>query len=364
MNIFKILANGDGKINEANISAFLGYLLDPKANHGLQFEFLKRFLADAVEDEDFVYEKYEYEVFLEQAFSGEGKSKQIVDIVVVCYQIVSEKKGESLVKHFLANTKDIKKIFLIENKISKNSLTNNQLIRQFESTKKELDKLNLQDNLDLQETIHSVFVTPKDTKTEKEYENSRNSLANSSHLFWHSAHANDKYKTVYDFLTDILQAENSGTIEPLSEYTKHTIKAFVQFIENDFKSQRQEEKERKNDGSYTARFIKLNEETQIEKKLEELKYNIEQYDARLDIKEPDMSIPRFPCLVLTYKGINIKLSVNYESRKEISLGYCVADSREFYTKEDWMSNKLLISEPKTIFEAIQKAQQSIDKAFE
>ena len=44
MNIFKILANGDGKINEANISAFLGYLLDPYQNHSLGYEFLHRFI--------------------------------------------------------------------------------------------------------------------------------------------------------------------------------------------------------------------------------------------------------------------------------------------------------------------------------
>ena len=35
MNIFKILSSGDGSIKEPNISAFLGYLLDPNQEHGL-----------------------------------------------------------------------------------------------------------------------------------------------------------------------------------------------------------------------------------------------------------------------------------------------------------------------------------------
>ena len=35
MNIFSILASGDGKIFELSISAFLAYLLDPKKDHGL-----------------------------------------------------------------------------------------------------------------------------------------------------------------------------------------------------------------------------------------------------------------------------------------------------------------------------------------
>lgn len=42
MNIFKILANGKGSVNEENISAFLGYLLDPSGDHGLRHEFIKR----------------------------------------------------------------------------------------------------------------------------------------------------------------------------------------------------------------------------------------------------------------------------------------------------------------------------------
>jgi hypothetical protein len=44
MNIFKILAQGDGTINEPNVSAFLGYLLDPNEDHGLGSKFLERFL--------------------------------------------------------------------------------------------------------------------------------------------------------------------------------------------------------------------------------------------------------------------------------------------------------------------------------
>ena len=45
MNIFKVLADGDGSINEANISAFLSFLLNPKNDHGLNDELLKRILT-------------------------------------------------------------------------------------------------------------------------------------------------------------------------------------------------------------------------------------------------------------------------------------------------------------------------------
>ncbi len=41
MNIFKILSSGDGSIKEPNVSAFLGYLLDPNKEHGLKDYLLK-----------------------------------------------------------------------------------------------------------------------------------------------------------------------------------------------------------------------------------------------------------------------------------------------------------------------------------
>ena len=45
MNIFEVLSQGKGSINEENISSFLAYLLDPNEDHGLYTEFLERFLA-------------------------------------------------------------------------------------------------------------------------------------------------------------------------------------------------------------------------------------------------------------------------------------------------------------------------------
>ena len=44
MNIFKILNNGHGNVSETNVSAFLGYLLNPNEDHGLKDEFLKQLL--------------------------------------------------------------------------------------------------------------------------------------------------------------------------------------------------------------------------------------------------------------------------------------------------------------------------------
>jgi PD-(D/E)XK nuclease superfamily protein len=373
MNIFKVLANGDGRINEANISSFLAYLLNPNADHGLNYEFLKRFTSSSFDEANFKYEKFEYEIFLEQAFKEGEKSKQIVDLVIVCYSIDKGSRNESLVKEFINNTKVVEKIFLIENKTTSNSLNPGQLVRQFDSTRSELES-------DMHDKIHSIFITPKEQKIIDEF--SKSNLSNASHIYWKSLEEEDE--SVYSFLVDILQQEANGTIEPLSEYTLHTIKAFNQFIDSDFKSQKDEEKERKHDYSYTNECIRLNEESQIEKKLKELKEELESKDSSLKISEPIMKRVCEPSLLLEYKGLGISLFAGQKSRNTIIIFYVVATSRDLldkvaynlnaqvrkanygdaaYFKEDWMKKQLPISDTDIIYNAIIKAQKSIDKGI-
>ena len=45
MNIYKTLATGDGRIDEANVSSFLGYWLDPNEDHGINDELLKALIT-------------------------------------------------------------------------------------------------------------------------------------------------------------------------------------------------------------------------------------------------------------------------------------------------------------------------------
>ena len=45
MNIFEIFCEGDGKINEANMSSALHFLLNPKAPHGFHVTALSEFLS-------------------------------------------------------------------------------------------------------------------------------------------------------------------------------------------------------------------------------------------------------------------------------------------------------------------------------
>lgn len=333
MNIFKVLANGDGSINEANVSAFLGYLLDPKADHALGHEFLKAFLEHVISDEDFDPEKYEYQVFYEQAFKEGNLAKQIVDIVLVCYTINLGNGKESLFKEFLNNRKEVKRIFLIENKIKSGSITQGQLERQFNSTVSEL-----KDNVETE--IHSVYITPENPKFYEDFETAKINLK--SHLFWNRSEDEPSIKSI---LLNIIKMEAKGEIEPLNQYTLHTIKAFVQFIENDFKSEKQVEKARLNDGSYIEKFEKLNLKSNIVEKLETLKSKLESVNPKLigKIYGPDLSSKRHPKLFLIIDGIKLGLNAGYSSRDKLSLGFHIdKNTPESKDKLINLANKLNI----------------------
>jgi len=367
MNIFKILANGGGSINETNVSAFIGYLLDPKADHGLGFEFISRFLRSNVE-EDFKFELYDYEIFYEQAFQEKGNKKEIVDIVVVCYSINRGDKQQSLVKAFLQNTKKPERIFLIENKIKTSSFTKGQLANQFTSAYQEVSEVE-------KNKIHSIYLTPKHKSLDEDFLASK--LKNSSQVYW-----NQEQDSVKSILSEVLDDEARGVIEPLSEYTLHTIKAFCQFIESNFKSHKEEEKERKQDYSYTNKCIELNEASGIEEKLNRLKTELLNLDSALSISEPNLNRICEPELFVDYKGIAISLYAGHKSRNSIMLIYRVHEERKLldkladklnldikkanygdsaYCKEEWMKDKLPIENYEAIYESIQNAFKRINQ---
>jgi len=240
MNIFKILANGHGSINEANVSAFIGYLLDPKADHALGDEFLKRFLEKIEEtNENFENQFYnlDFQIFYEQAFKEEKNAKQIVDLIIVAYQTKMESGKEKLIHDFIENKKEIKKIYLIENKIRKGSITKGQLIKQYNSTIHQIP-----DNY--ASHVTSIYLTPDESKYDEEFKKAQETLNNAYHINWKSVNKEGGV-SILEILYSLLKDEVEGKIEPLNEYTLHTIKAFCLFIENEFRSERQLNKAKK-----------------------------------------------------------------------------------------------------------------------
>lgn len=361
MNIFKILAKGDGKIDEANISSFLGYLLDPYQDHGLGFEFLSRFL-ELLDIVGFIPTKYDYEIFYEQAFRESNEPKNIVDIVILCFESNYGIKKESFVKSRINSKKELRYIFLIENKISAKSIKKSQLKTQFDATKDEL-------GID-EEKIFSIYITPEDEVFKNEFANYENS--NKFHFLWYSKRWQNE-NTMIGLLKKIVEEEAKGDIENLNSYTKTTLISFMHFIINGFKSNLQETKERKNDGSYTQRFRELNEKSRIVDKLQKLADYLLTNNTYVNDKKVklDLSKPRFPTISIFFGDFTIDIHAGSLSRDRIGFIYRInannisesrkkllgliekykmdglknANSREAYCRTNEMQNETIILEP-------------------
>lgn len=277
MNVFKILSTGDGKLDEPSVSAFLGYLLNPKADHGLNDSFLKLFLQKCFKDfNDFplrnkkgeiqglsILSNYDVEVILEQAFkrlvkvdtgefvtdgeqeendevdkvniavSSGGEKINYVDIVIVIYP----KLGRlNQTKSF---NKELKAVILIENKI-KAKPTQDQLLNQFDGARKKLIELGL-DESEISNKMFNIYVTP-DIETYKthftEFQNKNKYI---QHLRWHEKDNCIAGESISSLMIELLNEEIKGNVDAIPEYTKHTIKSFVAFIKNDFRSYVDEE---------------------------------------------------------------------------------------------------------------------------
>ncbi len=190
MNIFDTLVKGKGCINEENISSFLGYLLDPSEDHGLKDIFFNSFLHLIKVDESEIEttDLNKVEIKLEYPVS---KRKRIVDIV------------------FETNNH----VIAIENKISEQSKQKNQLQEEYNGLK--------DSDLAVKPIIicylvpegndESIIVSEKDKQIT---------------ILW---------SNVIEILTTILQQENSAKINPINDYVKHTLKAFINFMNNTLK---------------------------------------------------------------------------------------------------------------------------------
>jgi hypothetical protein len=249
MNIFKTLASGSGSINEPNVSAFLGYLLNPKEDHGLGDTFLRKFLKPLLDlDKDnlkflkdrnlSIRSNFEMVVLLEQAFKKDI-GKKVVDIVIICYENESQQGqslAENIIKQKIKGDGIPKHIFLIENKIVDDSVRKGeeQLQNQYQQTIEKLDEIINKDRLDklkIEDLVSVLFVTPGGNNSIEEFDNFKGTSDKHLHLFW------NKRDSISKMIKEILEKETL----PIDVYCKHTLQAFWEFIENGFKSKITEE---------------------------------------------------------------------------------------------------------------------------
>lgn len=390
MNVFKVLANGDGSINEPNISAFLAYLLDPNQDHGLRFEFLCRFLSQ-VDIKDFRPEKYDYEIILEQAFRDENselKKREIVDIIILCFDSNKGNYKEIVATNIINTQKQLKYVFLIENKVNNSAKKEEQLYNQFVNFVSTIEKINTDFK---SENVYSIYLTPENSTFNEEFTKFALENENGTHIKWivdeekpdtENENEENSTLTIYGILKQIIVDENNGKIEAINEYTKHTIISFIKFIENDFKSQRVEEKERKNDGKYTQYYIDININSDIENKLDKLRDELLKRNESWNsiLSKPNLSRPRFPFLTLVFGAIDIQIHAGSVSRDKIAIVYRsnrrdensfeqlqkVANKlnikikkaeykKDAYTQTEKMKTKISISDFEAVYNALNEA---------
>lgn len=290
MNIFKILSSGDQKLKEPAVTSFIAYLLDPYEGHGLKAALLNKILKPIVEEDTNNFKDLIVTQAKEKKFSSTNllqKFEVEVNIEVSKILINEDRSGdENNEKKKNKKRADIDIVlklhpkdgnntyaFCIENKIQDGAIgkENDQLITQLKAYLSEVSKL--KDNLSsendsMEEIISSIFLTPDSVSSdnyfkafkEKKQEDEKLKAHLAFHIAWQKTDDDKRIKpknTIYDYLKEILSEEAQGTIEPIHDYTKHTIKAFMNFIDSGFKSIVQEKNE---EDKYKKEFFDTEDE--------------------------------------------------------------------------------------------------------
>lgn len=226
MNIFKILANGNGNIYEPSVSAFLGYLLNTNEDHGLNDMFLKKFLNKVFGD----------------AITLQGIDDIVVELEFKINTETTSSKNNIRyidIKISLQLT-DGKKINLyIENKISKSAKNKGQIeditnaIREFNFIKTVNDDIN----------NYFIYLTPKNVY-DIEFKKAKQLGNNARHIFWESQ--------IIEILEETINNINDLQTDNVSNYIVKTIISFIDFIKTGFKSKEQEIKLMKKLGYHEA----------------------------------------------------------------------------------------------------------------
>ncbi|KUP04675.1 hypothetical protein Q75_14540 [Bacillus coahuilensis p1.1.43] len=252
MNIFKVLSSNDGSINEPNVSSFLAYLLDPNENHGLGSRFLESFLSpmvlgDVDSFKELVYQnkvrdlsrnsKYEVRVQAEvkvNILENEIPRKtRDIDIVIELFDPIFSKSVPKF-------------SFCVENKIKDGAIQtgDNQLFEELNGLVEYYQTLSDEGE---QTLVSFIFLSHSGSKKAKlEFSELLFSLEHydravpNIHLSWGDEEGIEPNVTVVDLLSRILKEESIGKIEPIFEYTKHTIKSFISFIYSGFSSYKEE----------------------------------------------------------------------------------------------------------------------------
>lgn len=245
MNIFRIMERGNSSVREVTFTAWLSYFLDPSEDHSMHDSVLARFLNlinFSLEDTDKNLQTYldkkgeDYSVEVipeyrpEPNHDSDGDEKKgIIDVAIKLFAY--NKKGEIDLQQSL--------IIYVELKVGVGALRNGQLLSY--ASYLEQEEIN---------NKYLCLLTPDDVrkdaekgKFEREFSEIKKIFPNCSWIKWKDNKTTDaqqqresielrKSKSVLELFQQLLEEESNGKISPFNEYSKHTLKALIYFIDN------------------------------------------------------------------------------------------------------------------------------------
>lgn len=170
-----------------------------------------------------------------------GKGEKHIDILIKIYKQDKNSKDKAL-----------SYVFGVENKI-KARASSGQLIGEIKGLINELKKDKSSMNAKPPK-IGFIFLTPDNSpmynndfkELDKFLQENYSNKIHATHLIWKPQDQEKKTeKSVFSILSELLNQESKGLIEPIHEYSKYTLKALMNFILSDFKSYLEEKSEKR-----------------------------------------------------------------------------------------------------------------------
>lgn len=188
MNIFAALSNGKGSINEENVSSFLAYLLDPNEDHNLDRNFLDKFLDKLQLSPTEINSTTSESIDVKLEFPVDNR---FIDIVFETSE------------HIIA----------IENKISEKALKDGQVQEEYDRLR--FSNCCITDDKQAKD-IFMVYLVPEECKNKDTNINTKDK---------------DRYQIVlWKDVLNILKNISEDDSQKDCEYTRHTLNAFINFM--------------------------------------------------------------------------------------------------------------------------------------
>jgi hypothetical protein len=298
MNIFKALSQGDGSINETNVTSFLSYIFN-EIN-----EFSSSFLLLFLEQIETHIDNFEFQDILE--YSGRSQRQKVNDFIAkYTYYAIPEyrlsRNGKIQDVDILLtisekfNENDCC-YFLIENKIKKTAFKKNQCAEQYKLFKTIED---FQENV----PVFSVLITPDFPKFSLMFDKVKTENKLSVWLKWEK----ENESSIIDIFRKLIKLENNSEIPPIDTNTQYILKSFIDYISTELSIKGKSI-------NYSVAGSQVAEQAEYE--LNDKKYYLKRFDNKMiRIFNEDNEIVDEPVKPILRKIIKkYKLDVNLERK--------------------------------------------------